>query len=150
MKKIIAILLIGLWFCFVSARAEDFLTLTGEKITYQELVQRPKVVLFAWAVWCPYCRQELERVSQECEYFGDAEVFFINIGDKTPQVEKYAESKKFKPCIREKIILDQKVFIARKFNIIGIPTYIFLKNGELVKTTHFFNQEMLTSIFGKD
>jgi len=149
MKKIIALLILCFLFSFIEAKAQDFLSLTGERITYQALIEKPKVVLFAWAVWCPYCRRELERLSQECKNFGGVEMFFINLGDKKPAIDKYTESKKFESCIMERIILDQGFFIARKFNIVGIPTYIFLKNGEPVKTSHFFNQGMLSSAFGK-
>lgn|SRR3989338_5249645 len=150
MKKVITLLILCFSFLSIEAKAQEFLSLSGEKITYEALIQKPKTVIFAWAIWCPYCRKELERLNGECKNLGEVEVFFVNLGDKKSAVEKYADSKKFESCIREKIILDQNYFTARKFNIVGIPTYIFLKNGEVVQTSHFFSQELLTSIFGEE
>ena len=41
-----------------AAYADDFLTVSGGKVTSAQLVEG-KTVLFFWTTWCPYCRKQI-------------------------------------------------------------------------------------------
>jgi len=151
MKKLIIGLVI-LSCCLLRGFAQDekFSNLSGEEIPYRQLVRAPKTIFLAWTVWCPYCRRELERIAQECSFFDDIEVYFINIAEKKSTVEKFADSRGLKDCIRQRIILDTNSVIASKFNVVGIPTYVFLKDGQLLQKSYFLDQEIVEEVFGSE
>ncbi len=150
MRKIILFLLVVCCCLPAYAREPKFQTLGGAEVSYQELLSSPKTVLLTWAVWCPYCRREVERIADRCIFLEDVEIFFINLGEPKSLVDKFARNKGFKDCIREKIILDSNSFIAREFKIIGIPTYLFFKDGEFLQKSYFFDKTIVESVFGAE
>jgi thiol-disulfide isomerase/thioredoxin len=147
MRKI-TILVFLLFFALSGyARDESFRSLEGASLSYEELVGRPKTIFFLWTTWCPYCRQELDRLARECTFFEDIEIFFVNVGEKKATVQRFSESRGYKSCIRQRIILDDTSFIADKFSVVGIPTFIFLKNGSFIYKSYFLDQELLEKLF---
>ena len=147
-KLIIGLVIFSCCFQTVSAGEEKFFSLTGEEFSYRQLVRAPKTIFLAWTVWCPYCRRELERIAQECSFFDGIEVYFINIGEKKSTVDKFAGQRGFEDCIRQRIILDTNSAIANRFKVIGIPTYIFFKDGQFLQKSYFLDQELIEEVFG--
>ncbi len=126
-------LMIGLaiWFCAVSARAEDALAWGGDLTNALQTARanhRPVLLQFN-APWCPYCRQ------MESKVFKD---------------EAVAES--LKQFERVAVNIDQNASLAAQHAVRGIPAFVMLypDGDESAKTTGFmeagpFNQWLLAS-----
>ena len=149
MKKIVLILM---FLCFLTpsfAAEIIFDTLDKEGISYEKLISQENTILFIWATWCPSCRRELEKLSKERIFFEGITVWYVDTGEKASTVRSYATAKKLNDSIRDKIILDKKGYIAQKFSVTAIPTYLFFKNGEFVQQAYYLDQGMLEKVFGK-
>lgn len=149
MKRIILALM---FFCFLTpsfAAERIFPTLDSESISYEKLTSQKNTILFIWATWCPGCRRELERLSKERIFLEGIDVWYIDTGEKTSTVIRYANTKKLSDSIRDRIILDKEGYIARRLSVNAIPTYIFFKDGQPVFKSYSFNGEVLEKVFGK-
>ncbi len=150
MKRIVLILM---FLCFLTpsfAAEIIFDALDKEGISYEKLISQENTILFIWATWCPSCRRELEKLSKERIFFEGINVWYVDIGEKASTVRSYATAKKLNDSIRDKIILDKKGYIAQKFSVTAIPTYIFFKDGQLVSKSYFLNDAVLEKVFGKE
>jgi thioredoxin 1 len=78
--------------------------------SFTEMTKKhPKIVVDCWAPWCGPCRMISPIVDELAkEYKGQ-----ITFG---------------------KLNVDENVMLTRKFHIMGIPTLLFIENGELVDT----------------
>ena len=36
----------------------------GQQVSYDELIAKPKTVIFLWTTWCPYCREEIAYLNK--------------------------------------------------------------------------------------
>jgi thiol-disulfide isomerase/thioredoxin len=149
MRKVIAIAIMFFIISSAHARDEAFSNLNGSNISYERLVSSPKTVFFVWALWCPYCLKEFERLSQRCVFLEGVEVFFINAGDEISAIRRFADNKSLRDCIREKIVVDREGFLADKFFVVGIPTFIFFKNGQSVFKSYYLDDDLLKTVFGE-
>jgi len=150
MKRII---LVFLFFCFLTpsfAAERIFPTLDRESMSYEKLISQKNTILFIWATWCPSCRRELEKLSRERIFFEGIDVWYVDTGEKASVVTRYANAKKLSDSIRKRIILDKESYIAQKFSVTAVPTYIFFKDGQLVLKSYFLNDAVIEKVFGKE
>jgi len=150
MKRIILTLM---FFCFLApsfAVERTFATLDEKKISYEKLISQKNTILFIWATWCPSCRRELEKLSKERIFFEGIDVWYVDVGEKVSAVKRYANAKKLNDSIKNRIILDKNGYIAQKFSVTAIPTYIFFKDGQQVSKSYFLNDQVLEKVFGKE
>jgi len=145
-KRVILILLLAI-VSFGFFPREDLANLTDKKVSYESLLSAPNTILFVWTTWCPYCVQEFKRLKQKCIFFDDISVFYVNAGEKFSTVNRFADSLDLLDCVKEKIILDQQGFVTRKFRISGVPTYLFLKNGNLIHRSYYLDDALIDSVF---
>lgn len=149
MKKIIAIgcaLLLGLpGFC-----QERFYTFSGDMLTVNDILSSEKAVLMFWTTRCPYCRKDLKRLDKEYNYSSSINFFYINIGERKSDIESLARYLKLSDETKKRIVLDQKSYLAEKYSVIGIPFFIFLKNGEVIFRSYSMNNKILWSVFDED
>ncbi|MDD3297173.1 MAG: TlpA disulfide reductase family protein [Candidatus Omnitrophica bacterium] len=149
MKKILTSCLF-LFFVLTSYAGERrFTTLDGKSLSYEKIVSAPRTILFIWTTWCPYCRQEIERLSQGRLSLEGFEIYYINVGEKKAKVEKFSEMRKINGYIKSKIVVDEEGFFADKFSVVGIPTYIFLEDGKNPSKTYFLDEDLLKAISNK-
>lgn len=149
MKKTIFTILFSLFILTAFPLDKDFPTLTGGKISYEEITSGDSIV-FVWAGWCPSCRRQLDKLSQKAPFLENINLFFVNLGEKLSTVKRFAKKRSLNSQIQEKIILDQESFFANKFSISAIPTYIFFKDGQAVRKSYFFDPQILEDIYGND
>ena len=150
MKRIILVLV---FFCFLvpSFAAERiFPRLDKEGISYEKLISQKDVILFIWATWCPTCRRKLQKLSKDRIFFEDVDVWYINTGEEKSTVERYATKTELNSSIRDRVILDKAGYIAQRFSVTAIPTYIFFKNSEPILKSYFINDELLKKVFGEE
>ncbi len=147
MKKLIIILLLISCAPLALAAEKKFSSLEGNTLSYKELVSASKTVLFLWTTWCPYCREELERLSKKCIFLEGVDVYFVNVAQKESLVKKFAELENIRSCVREKIILDKDAYLSREFSVIAIPTFLFFKDGQPVYQSFFLDDEVLRTVY---
>ena len=150
MKRIILILM---FLCFLApsfAAEIIFDTLGEERIAYEKLISSKNTILFIWATWCPSCRRELEKISEARIFYEAIDFWYVDTGERASTVKSYVKEKKLTDNIRDRIILDKKGYIAQKFSVIGIPTYLFFKNGKQVLSSYYFDDQLLEKVFGKE
>lgn len=147
MKKIL--LFFVLFFCAYSAfgSADMFSDLKGKNLSYNEIISAQKTILFFWTSNCQYCISEFTYISQNLKLLEGVNIYFINIGEDRFTINTLAKHLKLSEKITEKILLDPETFLADKFSIIGVPTYIFMFNGKIVKRSYYMDGQLLEEVF---
>jgi len=115
-----------------AVQAPDFTLPTDQGTTYSLAESRGKevVVLFAWASWCPSCREEMPLVNQLHDQLAGLPVrlFGVNMQEKPKQVARAREVHHLK----FDILLDEQGAFARAYAIYGIPQVMVIdKKGVL-------------------
>lgn len=108
--------------------------LGGQAVDLSSYRGKP-VILFFWTSWCPYCREELRTLNQRYSVMTQEGIiiFGVNVNEPDYKVQRFFES--YLPNF--KILLDKYGLLANKYNLIGVPTYIFLdKTGQVVSRSH--------------
>lgn len=138
-------------FCFVLIvptqakdlpQAPDF-TLKDTKenlISLSSYKDKSAVLLFFWATWCPFCRDELKELnSRYAELTRDkVEIIGVNLGESQAKVEKFIRSY----VLAFPMLLDRENSTAYTYNIVGVPTLVLVdKKGNIVFQGHKFPQE---------
>jgi thiol-disulfide isomerase/thioredoxin len=126
---------------------EEFGTYSGGAIPYSEIISTPKVVLFLWTTRCPYCREELQKMNSEPNIYHYAKFYFVDVGERYSDVKRMAKSLKLKEHISENIIFDKNAYLAEKFSIIGVPTFIYMRNGKVIDKGYYFDEDTLKEVF---
>jgi thiol-disulfide isomerase/thioredoxin len=100
-----------------------------------------------WTTWCYFCRLRLAELNDLDLASYNVEFFFINLGERRSRVKEFIQDSDYNPYIREHILLDRENLMAEKFNIIGIPTFVLLENGEVVYEGYFFSPSLMKEVF---
>lgn len=149
-KKILLLLLFFSLSVCAFASDEKFEKYSGETITYNEILSSPKAVLFVWTTRCPYCREELQKMNLDRNISKYAKFYFVDVGERHQDVEKVVKSMKLKDHISTNIIFDKDAKIAEKFSIIGVPTFIYMRNGKVVDRGYYFDESILKTVFSNE
>lgn len=121
----------------VGKEARDFTlkTLMHDKQSLKELIKGKKSIIFFWATWCPYCRQEIATLSKNMPDVQKKgiELVFINVGEAPNKVRSFLEKNK----IKADVFLDEDSSVAREYGVVGLPTFFYVnKNGFIKATEH--------------
>jgi thiol-disulfide isomerase/thioredoxin len=149
MRKI----LILLFLCFYAycgfASADILYGLKGKSLSYNEIVSAQKTILFFWTSHCPYCIKEFVYINQNLKLLEGINIYFINLEEADFAVNNVVKHLGLNEKIVENILLDKNNFLGEKFTIVGVPTYIFMVNGEIVNRTYYIDEELLREVFKK-
>ena len=149
MRKIIAILIFLSAVTGAFALDEAFGTLSGARISYEQNIAQGDTMLFIWTSRCPYCISELSEMNKNediCKYF---KCFFVNVGEAEPAIKGVVNSLKLKNHISQNIIMDKSASLAGKFSIVGVPTFIFMRDGKVLDRSYHFDEATIKKIFKK-
>lgn len=150
MKRLILSLLIFFFIAIPGHTAERvFPLLNGKSISYKALLSPKNAVLFIWATWCPSCRRELGKLAQKSIFFETIDIWYVNTGESISAVEAYAKDRSLSDRLKSKIVMDREGYIAGRFSITTIPTYVFVKDGQIILKSHFLDDNLLERVFGK-
>lgn len=151
MKKIFIALLILSFLVPVSAKGgigkEIFYTLDNEEVSYDKISSSPKVVLFIWTTWCYLCRIEMIRMNKGFTPPDNVKFFYVNLGEKKTRVESLIDFLDLNENITKNILLDPGGMLSDKFYIMGVPTYVFLKDGNAVYKTNIISDKLIKEVF---
>lgn len=149
MKKIILLLIFCLSITVTLAFAESFYTLGGARISYDLDIASGDVMLFVWTSRCPYCVSELKEMNKNeniCKY---SKCFFVNIGETESTVKSVVRSLKIREDIVNNIIMDKSAGLAGKFSIVGVPTFILMRDGKILDRSYHFDESTVKRVFKK-
>jgi len=108
--------------------------LNGQTVSLASYSGRP-VILFFWTTWCPYCRAELKILNQQSSMMlkEGIVVIGVNVSESQRKVQKFFKGY----ALNFKILLDQDGLLADKYDLMGVPTYVFLdKNQAVISQAH--------------
>jgi len=144
MKKLILSLVLAVSLFSQIGYGCELESITGEKISDTVINNDAKAVLFFWTSWCPYCIKQIDYISKNQNIFDDRgiKVYFINSDDS----KNVVQSIKDKYSLKFDMYLDDGC-MSKKYKVYGIPTYIFLKQGEMIETEHGLDGDMLDEVF---
>lgn len=115
------------------APAVDASTLDGKTVSSKELKDGESLLLFFWATWCPYCIDEIPKISDAYKTLGPKGMKFLavnpGINDSRKKIEKYVE----KYQIPYPVVFDSGAKITKSFGIRGAPTYVILDKDGIVR-----------------
>jgi len=105
------------------APAFSLATIGGSTVTLSGLKDK-KVVLFFFTTWCPYCREKFgplaaEKAALEKE---GAVLLPINVGESAAKIDSFRE----KNAISFDILMDMDGAVAKKYGVVGVPTFILI------------------------
>ncbi len=152
MRKLIFLIVFLTLLAGFDVNRYKFFKLNDTPVTYKQVLYgHDKTILFLWTTWCHFCRDELKRLSESCPAFLKQEkLYYVNVGEKKEAVERLMEVLRIDDCIKDETILDQQAILARKFHIVGVPTFLFLKKGKLVYKSWYLNKALIERVFGDE
>lgn len=98
------------------------------------------VILFFWTTWCPFCRREIRTLNSNYQKLAadGVEVLAINSREAKGTVENFLRGQTFD----FKVLLDSDAKATDEYDIVGVPTYIFVdKEGLVVFKDHYFPED---------
>lgn len=108
--------------------------LNGKTVNLSSYNGKP-TILFFWTTWCPYCRKEIKTLNQlypQMKKEGIT-VFAVNIGEPDYKVQRFFMSN----ALTFGVLLDRDGMAADKYNVVGVPTYVFMdKSGHVISDQH--------------
>ncbi len=129
----LAAILIFLVLGFGKTEAADNIILkdlNGRSVNFSNYKGRPAIIFF-WTTWCRFCRDEIRGLNQnynKIEKEGIA-VFVVNASEPEYKVRRFFKHY----TLNFRAFLDEDGLLADKYNIMGVPTYIFLdKSGRVI------------------
>ncbi|MCU0652516.1 MAG: TlpA family protein disulfide reductase [Candidatus Omnitrophica bacterium] len=112
-------------------------SLRSDAVSLGSFKGKKAVLMMFWTTWCPYCREQLMSLNDSYKQFSDQgmEVLAINVGESAEKVEKFVKLRN----LSLSMILDSDSSVANYFELMGVPTYVFIDiNGYVVTKDNYF------------
>ena len=117
----------------VGKPAPDFTlkTISGEQINMAEYRDGRPAVMFFWAIWCPHCRIELQRLQERQSEFTEKDIrlLVVDLGEPRDLVKSYLKDND----ITLDVLLDEDSKVADEYMVLGVPTYFLVNRKGVVK-----------------
>lgn len=109
---------------------------SGKNVPLSQFIGKKPVLLFFWATWCPHCNEavpEINRMHEEAKKNGGLQILALDFMESPEKVNAFVSSKK----VLYPVLLDRTGRVARKYKVVGIPTYILIdRDGRVVYRDH--------------
>ncbi len=113
--------------------AADFTlpTVGGTAMNFAQFRGNNKAIIFFWATWCPHCRRELGVLNQKKDELAQKgiKVALIDIGEDAGVVKQYLQKNK----VDMTVFLDEDSSVAQNYNLVGVPTFLFIDSQGVVR-----------------
>jgi len=118
--------------------------LDGKTVTLASFKGK-NVILFFWATWCHFCRKSLVDLEGKFPALKDKGIVVlgIDIGEPSQKIKNFLQ----KYPASFPVLLDVEGGIAEEYNVIGIPTYVFIDAKGNIKSTDNSLPTNYTSVF---
>ncbi len=109
--------------------------LSGKPASMSELVKDGKAILFFFATWCPHCREQLKAIhEQKAEMEKDQiNVLLVDIGESKATLSKFLSSRN----IDSDAFLDTDSFVANIYQVMGVPTLVFIGKDRKIRLVEY-------------
>jgi peroxiredoxin len=108
--------------------------LAGQSVNISNYKGKP-VILFFWTTWCPFCRKELQILNKEYAAIAQAGIVVLGVNESEAEqkVQKFFKGY----TLNFEMLLDRSGSLGNKYDVLGVPTYIFLdRSGEVISVAH--------------
>lgn len=107
--------------------------LSGKDISLKDF-QDKAVILFFWTTWCPHCRRQIQILNKEYDNMKSSgiELLAINIDEPKERVEEFM----VQYSIGYPMLLDYDGIVASKYQVIGIPTLVFISRDRKISSAY--------------
>jgi len=104
--------------------------LSGQPVNIASFKGKP-VILFFWTTWCPYCRGELKNLNQQYAQITKEGivVLAVNVQESEYKVKRFFAGY----TLNFKVLLDKSGLLSNDYDLLGVPTFIFLdQSGRVI------------------
>ena len=153
---VIVLVLFSLFFISCSSAKEneyapDFKLedLESNSVKLSDYKGKKPVILFFWTTWCSFCRQQIRSLN--ARYSQSAAdgilILAINSGENRMRVNRFIKNY----SIFYPVLLDLDAAVARAYQVVGVPTYVFIdKKGNLIYKGNYFFEKYYRQLLHKD
>ncbi len=98
--------------------------MAGRPVTLSRVLEKGPVLLVFWASWCPYCNAAVPKINalQADVARGDLQILAPDFRESRETVGAFVRAK----GVRYAVLLDSDGAVARKYGVVGIPTYVLI------------------------
>ncbi|MBK5094921.1 MAG: TlpA family protein disulfide reductase [Deltaproteobacteria bacterium] len=108
----------------------------GGHVSLAQFIGKKPVLLVFWATWCAICKEEvpvINRMHSEPPMSGKVQILALDFMESEKKVNAFISSKK----VAYPVLLDRRGRVARKYKVVGIPTFILIdRDGKVVYRDH--------------
>ncbi|MBF0479379.1 MAG: TlpA family protein disulfide reductase [Candidatus Omnitrophica bacterium] len=131
-------------------KAKDFSlpTYKGSTLNFNESFRKgKKTVVFFWTTWCPHCQDALKNLQGRLGELekNNIQLVLVDLGEKGDMVKEYLT----KVHLNADSALDQDNKVADAYEVVGIPTFVFIDENGVVKEAGHELPDNLDEIFKK-
>jgi peroxiredoxin len=105
---------------------------SGKEVSLRQFIGKTPVLLAFWATWCPHCVDAIPRINRmnaDLSPGGKLQILALNYMESEQKVTAFIAAKR----ISYTVLMDRSGGVARKFHVVGIPTYILIdRSGNVV------------------
>jgi peroxiredoxin len=106
---------------------------TKKTVHLSDYEGRP-VVIYFWATWCTICRTEMASMEAAYKGYQDEGLVFlaVDVGESAARAREYSDAM----GLTFPILDDSNKSIARKYEIIGFPTFYFVETSGVISSVN--------------
>jgi peroxiredoxin len=108
----------------------------GKDVSLNRIIGKKPVLLAFWATWCPPCHKAvpiLNRMHTESPASNGIQILALDFMESEKKVNAFIKKKK----VAYPVLLDRRGKVARKYRVVGIPTYILIdRDGKVLFRDH--------------
>jgi len=108
----------------------------GGQVSLSQFIGKKPVLLVFWATWCAICKEEIpviNRMHSEPPTNGNLQILALDFMESEKKVSAFIKRNK----VAYPVLLDRHGKVARKYRVVGIPTYILIdRDGKVVYRDH--------------
>ena len=119
--------------------------LEGRSVSLSSFKDKSPVLMFFWATWCGYCREEIPKVADLRNRF-DTEalaILGIDLQEPSARVGRFAKT----AGINYTVLLDEDASVAMEYGVFAVPSFFLVdKEGQVVAHGNRLTPQMLALI----
>jgi len=104
----------------------------GKEVSLRQFIGKKPVLLAFWATWCPHCNEAVPRINRmnaDLSPGGKLQILALDYMESEKKVTAFIAAKR----ISYTVLMDRRGGVARKYHVVGIPTYILIdRSGNVV------------------
>jgi peroxiredoxin len=108
----------------------------GAQVSLSRFIGKKPVLLIFWATWCPHCNESVPAINtmhSEPPTRDTLAILALDYMESRQKVGAFISSKK----VAFPVLLDSSGSVARKYGVVGIPTYILIdRDGKVAYRGH--------------